>query len=409
MAVTYVKDFSFPSDFGFSKNGSASVPGKAKGGRATTPQAYREGGKVQPAQSKYSGHVAKSDAKPMSGAGAKNLSYGKASMPAKTTMEKSSGMQSPAFKSGGKAERNASMMKSHMARRANGGAATAEAPVPMGKKSSWNKDDAVSPGSFKRTPPKQGAKNPESARDKFAAKTAEPATKQEGDVERMSGWSDFKKGGKVTKKKMGGGVQDRYESSDGSGSMSKDKTGTSKKIKGTPAYNSGGRIKSMGKYAHGGKVWKDGSTQKPGGDAKYEKAAGTPKRDHMSTKGEVESGKATGKSTAPAQGEKRMAQGGLSRATSPKRNAAIHAKSRKVSPGASLGALASVLGGAGVPHQPSAPGMGPSPPGMAPGMGSPPGGQMGAMRPQAPGPGAPAMAGGGSVKHVMVHHISYKK
>jgi hypothetical protein len=408
MAVTYVKDFSFPSDFGFSKNGSASVPGKAKGGRATTPQAYREGGKVQPAQSKYSGHASKSDAKPMSGAGAKNLSYGKASMPAKTTMEKGSGMQSPAFKSGGKAERNASMMKAHMQRHAKGGSTTpqrykdggesfmptAAGQVPMGKKSSWNKDDAVSPGSYKRTPPAQSAKNKDAAKSTFASRDTEPATKQTGDVERMSGWSDFKKGGKVMKKKMGGAVEDRYEFSDGAGSMSKDKTGTEKQVKGTKAYKTGG------------KVYKDGSTQKPGGDAKYEKAAGTPKRDHMASKGETSSGTAAKGKQPKAQGEKRMAMGGLSRATSPKRNAAIHAKNKKPS-GASLGALASMLGGAGMPHQPSAPGMGAAPPGMAPGMGSPPGSAMGGMGPQSPGPGAPAMAGGGSVRHVVIHHIKH--
>jgi hypothetical protein len=436
MAITYVKEFSFPSDFGFHKNGSCSVPGKAKGGHikastpqayakggSTTPQPYRKGGEVQGPQTKFPGHTKKADAKPHTGAGASNLSYVKRndSSPPKTTSEKTSGVQAPAFKRGGKAERNAGIHAKHMERRAKGGSISADiadAPVPMGKKSSWNKDDAVSPGSAKRTPPKQGMKNQAAARNKFATdgENTEPATKQEGDVHRMSGWSDFKKGGKVHKKAAGGQIktEDRFERSE-----SHEVSAPDKQSKGDGMmYKSGGRIKNLGHYAHGGKVWKDGSTQKPGGDAKYEKAAGTPKRDHMATKGERPSGKAEGKHTEKAQGthrrngsakhEAHMAMGGLSRGTSAKKNAAIHAKNKAKSPGA--GALASLLGSSmgQAPHQPMGPGVGPSPPGMAPGMGSPPGGPMGGMAPP-PGPGAPAMSHGGGVKHTFVHYVHHGK
>jgi hypothetical protein len=239
--------------------------------------------------------------------------------------------------------------------------------VKDGDKKPWNPNDATSPGSYKRTPPGQGEKNKSAASDKFAAKDEEPATKQVGDVERMSGFSDFKKGGKV--------------------------------------HN---RLANLGKYAHGGKV-----------GAKYEKAAGTPKvKDEPRT--ETKSGKATGKHTAPAagtrktngaapRGDVKLAGGGLTRATSRKRNAAIHAKEHKPN-GAALGALAAAIGGAGPAGAAKQPGMGgPTPPGMAPGMGSPPGGQMGGMAPPpggAMGPGG--MSHGGGVKHVFVHHLSHK-
>jgi len=476
MAVKYVTDFEFPSDFGFQKNSKPSVPGKARGGHATTPQKFRDGGKAQPPQSKYMGHSKHSDAKPKTGAGASNLRYGMGTdkAPPKTTMEKSSGMQSPAFGKGGKSERNAAIHKAHMARKARGGSISpdiADAPVPMGKKSSWNKDDAVSPGSDKRTPPKQGAKNdPKTAKSHWAVdgENTSPATKQEGDVERMSGWSDFKKGGKVHKKSAGGHMDkaerkamkpdrkrnmganpqapghDTKKSSTpydykggghakgcgckmcGGGMVKKAEGGHLSKKKGVSEGggdrfergpqgseakaardpNDAGkhdRIKNLGHYAHGGKVYKDGSTQKIGGDAKYEKSAGTPKRDHKGSQGEVASGNATGKSTEKAQGEKRMAGGGLTRGTSARKNAAIHAKSKK---GPGMGALAALAGNS-MPKQPMAPGMGSAPPGMAPGMGSPPGGPMGGMSPP-PGLGARAMAHGGGVKHVMIHHISHK-
>jgi hypothetical protein len=285
---------------------------------------------------------------------------------------------------------NCSYCGGGMAKKADGGSIkVAKGAVPMGKKSSWNKDDAVSPGSFKRTPPKQGVKNKDAANSKFDAdeRNEEPATKQSGDVERMSGWSDFKKGGKVHKKAMGGQVktEDRYETSN----ADKRTASPDKQSKGDGmAYKAGGRIKNLGRYAHGGKVYKDGSTQKIGGDDKYESRAGTPKKDHMGSQGETASGNA-------------YAMGGLSRGTSKRKNAAIHAKQAKV------GALAHIVDTmAEGPHQ----GGGMAPPGTQPQMGSPPGIPMGprAAPPMAGGaPGAPMMAHGGSVRHVVVHHVSH--
>ena len=416
MAVKYVSEFSFPSDFGFHKNGSASVPGKKHGGKVSTPQPYKGGG-----EAKYSGHEKKHAPNiATKGAGASNMSYVKTTDkgPPKTTAEKSSGVQAPAFKRGGKSERHKGMMSAHMARRAKGG--IAEAPVKMGEKSSWNKDDAVSPGSYKKTPPKQSARNKDAVKDKFAAKDTDDATKQTGDVERMSGFSDFKKGGRVHKKAKGGHVstpQPYKEGGHAKGCSCKMCSGGMVK-KAEGGHN---RLKNLGKYAHGGKVYTDGSTQKPGGDEKYEKAAGTPKRDHMASKGERSSGKAEGKSKShaegaekrngePPKGEKTMANGGLTRGTSAKRNAAIHAKEKHSKPGIGLGALAALAGAgpAGAMKQAPGPGMGPTPPGMAPGMGSPPGGQMGGMAPP-PGPMGPGgMSHGGQVKHVFVHHLSHK-
>jgi len=240
------------------------------------------------------------------------------------------------------------------------GGRVADAPVFMGEKKAWNKDDAVSPGSPKRTPMGQGEKNKSAASNKFATegRGTEPATKQSGDVQRMSGYSDFK---------------------------------------------NGGRIKNLGHYAHGGKV-KPTRTETASGKAgsstvkapvkatdagKAEKAAGTPKTSPGS-RVEIKSGTA------------RAAMGGLSRGTSGRKNAAIHAKMSKPK-GAALGAIASALSGAGAPHQGPA-----APPGMSPSMGAPPGGMMGGMAPQAPtmGGGPPAMADGGAM-HVFHHHISH--
>lgn len=259
--------------------------------------------------------------------------------------EKSSGVQKPAFAKGGK---------------------VAAGKVAMGEKPQWNPDDAVSPGSYKRTPVGQGVKNKTAANSKFDAdgRNQEPATKQSGNVERMSGYSDFK---------------------------------------------NGGRIKNLGHYAHGGKVGatrseapsgKAGSgkvraPESPAKAGKYESKAGTPKTS-PGTRVEMRSGVA------------KAAMGGLSRGPSPKRNAAIHAKNHKphAPKGASgLGALAGALSGQAMPSQSAG-----APPGMAPGMGAPPGGQMGAIAPQAPtmGGGPPAMSRGGGVKHVVVHHVSHR-
>lgn len=244
---------------------------------------------------------------------------------------------------------------------------TADAPVKMGSKPSRNPDDAVSPGSPKRTP--MGAKdsNASAARNKFAAegRGTPVATKQDGDVERMSGYSDFKKGGSV-----------KHD-----------------------------RLKNLGHYAHGGKV-KASSGEVAGGKA----GSGTVKAPVKPAKaGKAESHAGTPKTSPGSRvemksGTAHASMGGLSRGTSPKKNAAIHAKmAHKGNKGPSLGALASALSGAGVPHQAAG-----APPGMAPGMGAPPGGQMGAIAPQAPtmGGGPPMMSHGGSLKTFT--HVAYK-
>lgn len=364
MAVTYVKDFTFPTGFGFHGSASTNIKGYAKGGHV--------------------GQAKRTPAPASKGAGAGKLrdKTGTDHKFPGTRVEKSSGVQKPAFKHGGSTTPYCFK---------DGG--VADGKVKDGAKKPWNPDDAVSPGSPKRSAPGQGMKNQSAARDKFATegKGTEPATKQTGNVDRMSGYSDFKRGGKVHKKASGGKVgADRFET-EGVKKAERVSDGTSKKVAGDgKQYKSGGRIANLGHYAHGGKV-----------AAKYEKAAGTPKK------------------TAPAQAEKKsgtakMASGGLGRATSHKKNAAIHAKMKHNQPkgGPSLGALASALGGAGpmgASHQPSGPGMGPPPPGMAPGMGSPPGGQMGGMAPPpggAMGPGG--MSHGGGVKHVVVHHVSHR-
>jgi hypothetical protein len=228
----------------------------------------------------------------------------------------------------------------------------AAAKVKMGAKPSRNQDDAVSPGSSKRTPVSEKVPNKAAASAQFATqgRNTPVATKQAGDVERMAGYSDFK---------------------------------------------NGGRIKNLGHYAHGGKV--RASAEKSSG-----KAGGSAVKSKV-TKGAAPT---VDKKLSVAPGSRVEIKSGVAKAAmgGHNRNAAIHAKSHKPK-GPSLGALAGALSGAGVPQQ------GPqAPPGMSPGMGAPPGGQMGGMAPQAPtmGGGPPAMSHGGGVKHVIVHHVSHK-
>lgn len=218
-----------------------------------------------------------------------------------------------------------------------------------------NPNDAVSPGSPVRTPMGQKDSNASAAKSKFATagRGTPPATQQSGSVQRMTGYSDFKKGGPVKRE----------------------------------------RIHNLGHYAHGGKVKASG--EKSSGSAGSGKVAAPVKKAPAAT---TERKSAPGSRVEMKSGTAKAAMGGLSRATSPKKNAAIHAKSAHKAPkGAGLAQLAGALSGMGMPHQaPQAP------PGMAPGMGAPPGGPMGGMAPQAPvmGGGPPAMAAGGSL-HVV--------
>lgn len=226
---------------------------------------------------------------------------------------------------------------------AKGGSASpdigvATGKVAMGSKPSRNPDDATSPGSPKRTPMSQKDNNQSAARNKFATegRGTPVATKQDGEVPRMSGYSDF---------------------------------------------HNGGRIKNLGHYAHGGKVVAskgERSSGTPTGGkvkapersvnaGKAERAAGTPKT-------------SPGSRVEMKGGVAKAAMGGLSRGTSRRKSAAIHAKTHKprVSK-AGLGALAAALGSQGAPPPAAV-----APPGMASGMGAPAAPPMGGPPPQAP-------------------------
>lgn len=279
------------------------------------------------------------------GQGDGDLKRSKVAKASKTKGEKSSGVQKPAFARGGK---------------------VAAAKVKSTPDTN-NPNDAVSPGSFKRTPPKQSKTNKQAANDNFdgEGRNTDPATPQAGNVERMTGYSDFKKGGSVHPK-----------------------------------------LKNLGTYAHakkGGSV-KEVAGGKAGSKSvkapvsatnasEYESKAGTP-------------GTAPGSRVEIESGEAHASMGGLSRGNSHAKNAAIHAKGNKAKAGA-LAGIAQALSQA--PHQAPAPGIGAPPPGMVPGMGAPPGGAMGPrpMPPMAGGPMQAGMSHGGEVSTVIHHHVMH--
>lgn len=464
MAVKYVSEFSFPSEFGFHKpSGQSAVKGVAKGmgsyhNSKAGPSVVGKSG----AGKFHSGAVPKfakgglARVPAVGKGGSEDRGIGKTAehfqkvsdkrSPAATRSEKSSGVQKPAFKSGGHATTpqrykeggstlHASGCKCNycgggMAKKEGGSIRVAAQPVKMGEKKSWNKDDAVSPGSFKRTPPGEKVANKKAAYSKFDAegRDTEPATKQGGDTERMSGWSDFKKGGKVKKFAHGGQVktEDRYETGDhGQHIAAPDKQSKGDGME----YAHGGsvhpKLKNLREYAHAKKGGAVKAThgevasghaastgkvvnQSPKGrDEQYELAAGTPGQSNPGGDyHEIKSGTAA-------------AQGGFARGNTHKKNAAIHAKSNKKAASA-MGALAGALsGGSGAPPMGAAPPMGGPPPGMPPmgpqpgarPMGPPPG--MGGPPPGMPPPGAPPMGGGmphmseGGQMHVFHHHIQH--
>lgn len=336
--VHYVSEFSFPKSPARPTVVAGSRPtiaGYAKGGhvKASTPQPFSRGGSTTPFRYKDGGAT--------KGVDGKQPAYAKLNDkadPKGTQKEKSSGVQKPAFAEGGKV-------------------ATGKIPSTKG---TFNENDAVSPGSFKRTPPKQSKTNKEAANDKFDAegRNTEPATKQEGTVQRMSGFSDFK---------------------------------------------NGGRIKNLGHYAHGGKVKASG--EKSSGTAGSSKVKAPVAK--VSTPKKAEPTKApAGSRVEMKSGTAKASMGGLSRGNSKAKNAAIHAKSSKPKAGA-LAAIAGALSQA--PHQPAGPGIGAPPPGMAPGMGSPPGGAMAprSAPPMAGGPMQAGMSTGGAVRHVVIHHVKH--
>jgi hypothetical protein len=404
MTVKYVSEFSFPK----SPARPSVVHGYARGGHVkgpSTPQCYSKGGSTTPFKYKNGGSADaargvdgksptyvklndKSDpkadkavkSKEVAPAFAKGGHWIAGATKNKGALHRKLGVPAgekipakklnAAAKKGGVEGKEANLAKTLKSfhKKDGGSIKVATGKVADGKKTPWNADDEVSPGSPKRTPPGQGEKNSAAAKNQFAheGRGTEPATKQSGDVERMSGYSDFAKGGHA-------------------------------------------RIKNLGHYAHGGKVKMtkaDGekSSGKAGSSTVKAPVAKSPKPSTDKTPSKA------GDRVEMKSGTAKAAMGGLSRGTSPKRNAAIHAKNHKPSAGA-LSALAGALGAG--PHQPSAPGMGPPPPGMQPQMGSPPGGAMGPrpMPPMAGGPmGAPGgMSHGGAVKHVIVHHVSHGK
>lgn len=343
MAVQYVSDFSFPKSPprpSVSAGQRPVVRGYAKGGhvQSSTPQPYSKGGScTTPFKYKSGGSVSPDIAKGVAG---KSPQYAKLSDKADPKASKAvkSGMVKPAFKDGGSIK-------------------VATGKVPDGKKTPWNADDAVSPGSPKRTPPGQGEKNSAAAKSTFAhdGRGTEPATKQDGNVERMSGYSDFKNGGSAK-----------------------------------PKHD---RLKNLGHYAHGGKV-KASTGEKSSGKAGSSKVKAPVAKSPKPKVSEPGSPKA-GSRVEIKSGTAKASMGGLSRGTSPKKNAAIHAKSAHKAPKVNSGALAGLAQALSAPpHQPQAPGMGGPPPGMQPQMGAPPGGAMG------PRP-APPMAGGipGGMSH----------
>lgn len=425
MAVKYVKEFTFPKSPprptipGYARGGHVSTPDRYASGGSTTPDRYKDGGHWIKGAIKHPGALHKElgiaqgkkiPAKTLAKAAGKGGKLGQRARLAETLkgMRHAEGGSSTPdrYASGGHAKGcTCKMCSGGMAHKEGGSIGTADGLVKMGRKSAWNPDDASSPGSPKRTPPGQKETNQAASRSAFAheGRGTPPATQQTGDVERMAGYSDFRKGGRVHKK-AGGGSGDRFETSDGSGETHRDTSGTSARGEGDgKEYKSGGRIKNLGHYAHGGKVQATRSEVKSGHPASVKvpskvtpgpRSTAKPTDGSAATRHEVRSG-------TPA-----MAMGGLSRGANPKRNAAIHAKMAKAQKIGALGALAGALSGNQMPKQ-----GGMAPPGMAPGMGAPPGGQMGAMAPQAPtmGGGPPMMAAGGNVRHVFVHHMSHGK
>jgi hypothetical protein len=472
MAVKYVSEFSFPTGFGFHKPSSQSGGGIAKGmsgfskpktgpSVVTGHSSGKGGGKFHSgAVPKFAkGGLAKGagvgkGGNEDRGIGKTNEHFSRVNdkrSPAATRGEKSSGVQKPAFKSGGHAttpQRYAGgghakgctckMCGGGMAKKEGGSIRVAAGKVKDGAKSPWNKDDGVSPGSFKRTPPGEKVTNKKAANSKFDAdaRNTSPATQQSGNVERMSEFSDFKRGGKAKKfakgghattpqRYAGGGqvtTEDRYET----GSQGQHVSAPDSQGKGDGMEYSGGGsahpVRNLGQYAHakkGGSVQAT-RTERPGGhashsgevvnssargsDSEYEHAAGTPG---------VEGGDYHEiKSGDPA------AMGGFSRGNSHKKNAAIHAKSDHKAMGA-MGALVGALGGPPAGPPPGAPPMGGPPPGAAPmrppmpmgarpPMGPPMGGPPPGGAPMAPPSGGmrpPGMADGGNVVHVIHHHM----
>jgi hypothetical protein len=462
MAVKYVNDFEFPEGFGFHKTVNTSKGNAAQGvkGYNTT----MAGPSVVTGKSSGAGggkHTSGSVPKFSRGGLAKGAGVGKGGnedhgigktdehfgklndkkSPPATRGEKSSGVQKPAFKSGGHAttpQRYAkgghaagcacSMCGGGMAKKAEGGSIkVAAGKVKDGAKTPWNKDDGTSPGSFKRTPPGEKMTNKAAANSKFDAegRNTEPATKQSGNVERMTEFSDFKKGGKVHKKAKGGhattpqrykhgGATTPQRYAEGGGDV---EPGADRYETGPEGVESpeGGQHphKNLGGYLHkakGGDVKVPGTREEhPSGRAtqgmkvnaspaesasKYEHEAGTP--GYSEPRGDY---------YEETSGEPHMAMGGLSRGTSPKKNAAIHAKVDHKA----LGALSGIVGAlAGAPHQPAAPGMGSPPPGMAPQMSAPPG-MAGGVRAAPPMAGGPPMAAeGGAVQHIIHHHVMHQ-
>src|SRR5882724_4108715 len=425
MAVKYVSDFSFPSEFGFHKPSSqASGKGVAKG-----MDAYN---KTKAGPSVVTGHSSgKGGGKFHSGAvpkfakgglarvpavgkgGSEDRGIGKTAehfkgisdkrSPAATRAEKSSGVQKRAFKSGG-STLHASGCKCNycgggMAKKEGGSIRVAAGKVRDGQKTPWNKDDGTSPGSFKRTPPGEKVSNKKAAYSKFDAEGRDtaPATQQSGNVERMSEFSDFKRGGKVKKYAHGGQVktEDRYETGDhGQHIAAPDKQERGDGME----YSGGGsvhpKLKNLGQYAHGKKSGgavkatrtevKSGTAARTGkvvnasehneGAEHYEHEAGTPGVE-PGDRHEIKSGSAA-------------AMGGFARGNGHKKNAAIHAKSDHKA----LGAMGALAGALSQPQPGAAPPMGGAPPGM-PIMGGPPAGgpPMGAPM------GMPHMAEGGEI------------
>jgi hypothetical protein len=390
------------------KSSGVQKPAFKSGGHATTPQRYAKGG-----------HAADCGCKMCGGGMMKKAEGGPAKFkPSKVNPPERNDNQAP-YKGAAKARDGREMeeKESAVSGYAGGGSIkVAAGKVKDGAKTPWNKDDGVSPGSFKRTPPGEKVRNEAAANSRFSAegRNTNPATEQNGNVERMSEFSDFKKGGSVkattpqrykhggasTPQRYaegGGDVEpgaDRYEVRDTNEHGGEHEPAGTTTSHGMKAGGSAHPHRNLGGYLHkkkGGDVKVPGTSGErasgtaavtgtevnhsaQGLAAKYEQSAGTPG-----------SSEPRGDYYETTSGEPHMAMGGLSRGVSPKKNAAMHAKIDHKA----MGALSGIVGALGqAPHQPAAPGMGPAPPGMAPQMGAPPG-MSGGVRPQPPMAGGP--------------------
>ena len=364
MAVKYVSDFTFaPSP------PRPSIPGYARGGRVSTPQPYAKGGKVSTPQ-RYAdgGFAVKKGLSNDAGHSGPNAKVNDAKV------VRTKGVGDGDVKFGAVVKAKGTRAEVGLKKMAKGGSTTPQ---------------RYALGGLYR---KSGVEND-------GGHSGKNAKIKDSVVVKHGGIGD----GDVKRAKMSERPQAATRSLVKSAAVSK---------------ACGGRISNLGRYAHGGKVTTGKVPVKDSGAVNPADAV-SPGSFKRTPPGQAASNKAQAKSTFSKPGNTKPATpqrgGNIERMSgfsdfakgggvNPKRNAAIHAKAKKVGP-SKAGALSAILGampGAGGP-----PGMS-APPGMGgPPMGGPPGAPPGGAPMGAP-PGQPMMAGGGAVRHVIVHHLSHK-